>query len=258
MVYMQRQVADESIFTSDMVKAVVNGNRMTGLMPRGMVNCRPEGMDGLIVVAGLDPATAGHTAMICIGLDPTTQKRYVLDVYNSPGNTPDTTREKVKEWTDKYGIVEWRVEKNGFQGWLTQDRELNEFCAARGAIIKPHFTGANKADPDFGVASMTSLFHGWQDKLALIELPSTAFSEAAKALVEQLVTWFPGAPKTQKTDVVMALWFCELACRDRVTALTSFQRSHLKNPYATRADISNRRTVNLWEAEAAGSLRSML
>jgi hypothetical protein len=258
MVYMQRQVADDAIFTADAVKGVVNGNRMTGLMPRGMVNCRDNGMDGLIVVAGLDPATAGHTAMVCIGLDPATQKRFVLDVYNSPGNTPDKTRDKVKEWTDKYGIVEWRVEKNGFQGWLTQDRELNEFCASRGAILKPHFTGANKADPDFGVASMTTLFHGHEDKRALIELPSTAFSEAAKALVEQLVTWYPGAAKSQKTDIVMALWFTELACRDRVVALSSFARSHLKNPFATRADVANRRSISMWEAEASGSLKNFV
>lgn len=258
MVYQQQQVADDAIFSSDAVKAAVNGNRMTGLIPKGMVNCREKGMDGLIVVAGLDPATTGHTAAIVIGLDPVTQKRYVLDIYNKAGNTPDETRDMMKSWTDKYGIVEWRIEKNGFQGWLTQDRELNEFCASRGAIIRPHFTGANKADPDFGVASMTTLFSGFETGHNLIELPSTAFSEAAKSLVEQLVTWFPGAGKSQKTDIVMALWFTELACRDRVTALTSFQRSHLKNPYATRADISNRRTVSLWEAEAAGSLRSII
>ena len=99
---------------------------------------------------------------------------------------------------------------------------------------------------------------GWESGNNLVELPSTAFSEAAKSLVEQLVTWYPGAAKSQKTDIVMALWFTELACRDRVTALSGFQRSHLKNPFATRADIANRRTVSLWEAENSGQLRSLI
>lgn len=249
LVYQQQQVADEGIFSAEALRASVNGNRMTGLMPRGMVNCRPEGMDGLICVAGLDPAMAGHTASVVIGLDPATQKRYVLDVWNKPAMTPDGIRNMIREWTTKYGIVEWRVEKNAFQSMLTQDREVREFLASQGAVLREHFTGSNKHDVDFGVASMTTLWSGWEDKRQLIELPSTAISEAAKAMVEQLLIWHPAAPKTQKTDVVMALWFAELACRDRVAAMTNFSRSHVNNPFATRFDRSTRATVNLNDAE---------
>ena len=249
LVYQQKQVADEGIFTAEALRAAINGNRMTGLMPRAMVNCRPEGMDGLICVAGLDPAMAGHTAAVVIGLDMTTQKRYVLDIWNKPAMTPDQIRDLIREWTTKYGIVEWRVEKNAFQSMLTQDREVREYLAGAGAILREHFTGANKHDVDFGVASMTTLFAGWQDKRQLIELPSTAISEAAKALVEQLVIWHPAAPKTQKTDIVMALWFAELACRDRIAAMSSYARSHVSNPFATRWDLSQRATVSLMDAE---------
>ena len=78
MVYMQKQVADDAVFSPEAVKASINGNRMTGLMPRGMVNCRPEGMDGLVIVAGLDPATSGYTAAVVVELDPRSHKRYVL------------------------------------------------------------------------------------------------------------------------------------------------------------------------------------
>jgi len=249
LVYQQQQVADEGIFSAEALRASVNGNRMTGLMPRGMVNCRPDGMDGLICVAGLDPAMAGHTASVVIGLDPATQKRYVLDVWNKPAMTPDQIRNMIREWTTKYGIVEWRVEKNAFQSMLTQDREVREFLASQGSILREHFTGSNKHDVDFGVASMTTLWAGWEDKRQLIELPSTAISEAAKAMVEQLLIWHPAAPKTQKTDVVMALWFAELACRDRVAAMTNFSRSHVNNQFATRYDRSTRATVNLNDAE---------
>lgn len=249
LVYQQQQVADTGVFTAEALRASINGNRMTGLMPRGMVNCRPEGMDGLICVAGLDPAMAGHTAAVVIGLDPSTQKRFVLDIWNKAQMTPDAIRDMIREWTSKYGIVEWRVEKNAFQSMLTQDREVREYLAGAGAVLREHFTGANKHDVDFGVASMTTLWSGWEDKRQLIELPSTAISEASKSLLEQLLIWHPAAPKNQKTDIVMALWFAELACRDRIAAMTNFARSHVRNPFATRWDMSSRATVNLNDAE---------
>lgn len=249
LVYMQQQVAEDAIFHPDAVRTTVNGNRLAGLMPRGMVNCRPNGMDGLICIAGLDPAMAGFTAAVCIGLDPATHRRYVLDVANRPGQTPDQIRELIYDWTSKYNVAEWRVEKNAFQSMLTQDREVREYLAASGSVLREHFTGANKHDVDFGVASMTTLFAGWQDKLQLIELPSTHSSESVKALIEQLVTWHPAAPKTQKTDCVMALWFAELGCRDRITAMSSYSRTHVRNPFATRWDVSNRLSVNLSEVE---------
>lgn len=249
MVYMQQQVSDDAVFHPDAVRAAINGNRLAGVIPRGMVNCRPNGMDGLIVVAGLDPAMAGHTSAVCIGLDPVTQKRYVLDVFNRPGQTPDQIREVIYDFTSKYSVGEWRVEKNAFQSMLTQDREVREYLAANGSILREHFTGSNKHDSDFGVASMTTLFGGWKDKLQVIELPSTHASEATKALVEQLVTWHPAAPKTQKTDCVMALWFAELACRDRIASMSGYSRSHVRNIFATRWDVGNRTTVNLSEIE---------
>lgn len=258
MVYQQEQVNSEAIFTPDSVKASINGNRMSGPVPKGMVGCRENGMEGLMVLAGLDPATSGHTAAVCIGLDAATQKRYVLDVFNKPGTTPEQMRDLIKGWTDRYGIVEWRIEKNGFQGFLVHDREVNEYCAARGTLIKPHFTGGNKHDADFGVASMTTLWSGWEDKAQLIELPSTHGSEAVKALVEQLVTWAPDAPRQQKTDTVMALWFAELACRDRVAAITGSNRTHMRNMFATRSDISNRRTVSLFDMDVQNSWTNLV
>jgi hypothetical protein len=258
MVYQQQQVADESIFSMEALRSSINGNRLTGAIPKGMVNCRPQGMDGLIIIAGLDPASSGHTAAVVIGLDPTTNKRYVLDVSNKAGMSPEEMRNLIKDWTSRYNVAEWRIEKNGFQGFLVHDRELNEYCAARGTVIKPHFTGTNKHDSDFGVASMTTLWAGYQDGHQMIELPSTAQSEAAKQLVEQLVSWSPAAPKGQKTDIVMALWFCELGCRDRVTLYSNMGSSHAKNSFLTPWDRSNQTTVNLLEAEADRRFRPML
>jgi hypothetical protein len=253
MVYQQQQVADDAVFSAEAIKASINGNRMAGPIPKGMVNNRPQGMDGLIIIAGLDPATSGHTAAVVIGLDIKSQKRYVLDVFNKPGITPEAMRNLIKEWTEKYKISEWRIERNGFQGFLVHDRELNEYCSSRGSVIKPHFTGQNKHDTDFGVASMTVLWNGWQDGYHLIELPSTHGQESCKQLIEQLVTWHPDAPKNQKTDIVMALWFAELSCRDRITLASNYTRSHVRNSFLTPWDKKQQTTVSLLEAEASGA-----
>lgn len=258
MVYMQSQVSDDAVFDPAAVASVVNGARMSGLMPKDMNAVRNgRGMDGLIVVAGLDPATSGHTAAIAIGLDISSGKRYVLDAFNKPGTRPDEIRSLIKEWTAKYNIAEWRIEKNGFQGFLVHDREINDFCAAHGTLVQPHFTGNNKHDEAFGVAAMSMLFSGWEDKNALIELPSTHGSEAVKALVEQLTTWSPEAHKKTKTDLVMALWFAELACRDRVSAVSRFSTSHVSNPFLTPWDRNQQTTYQMSQLEMQGAMRPL-
>jgi FMN phosphatase YigB (HAD superfamily) len=246
MVYQQQQVHEDAVFPGDSVKGVINGARNIGIIPKNKAGNRPEGMDGLIVVAGLDPAMAGYTACVCLAIDINNQKRYLLDVSNVQGMKPDAIREVIKDWTDKYGISEWRVEKNAFQAMLTQDREVREYLTARGATLKEHHTGNNKWDTDFGVASLTTLFHGYEDGTNLIEFPSTHMSEGLKALIEQLVTWYPDAPKSQKTDCVMAFWFAELAARDRIANATHFARTHAaKSMFHTRYDKSKQFTVSL-------------
>lgn len=246
MVYQQQQVHEDSAFPTDAVKGVINGARNIGLIPKGKAGVRPQGMDGLVVVAGLDPAGSGYTAAVCLALDISSQKRYLLDVSNVAGMKPDDLRNLIKDWTDKYRISEWRVEKNAFQTMLTQDREVREYLSARGASLREHHTGQNKWDTDFGVASLTTLFYGWEDDKALIEFPSSHASEGLKALIEQLVTWYPDAPKSQKTDTVMAFWFAELACRDRVSRTVNYSRSHASySMFHTRYDRSQQINVSI-------------
>jgi hypothetical protein len=253
-VYQQQQVAEDTVFDPEDVRGCVNGRRLAGLIPSGLQGVRPEGMSGLTVVAGLDPATSGHTAMVVIGLDAPRKKRYVLDVFNKPALKPDEIREAIYRLTEKYGIHEWVVETNGFQGFLAHDREVNTFLASRGCIVRPHHTGNNKRDPDFGVSAMAALFAGWREGHNLIELPSTYNSEGVKALVEQLNVWAPGMDKHQKTDAVMALWMAELACLRRVEMMSGYNRSHVRNQFLTRWDAAQRRTVDLTDIEVHDSL----
>lgn len=209
MVYQQEQVAGDAIFTP----AAVNGcssTRRPGPLVAGPL--RPAGMHGLTVVAGLDPAAAGNTAMVVVGVDRQSGKRWLLDVFNQASLNYNQIIATIKTWTLQYSIQEWRIEKNNVQAWLTQDADLLDFLRSRGVVVQPHFTHGNKWDADFGVASMAALFDGYEDGRNLIDLPSSKNHAGVQALREQLITWHPETKG--KTDIVMALWFAEIRCRE--------------------------------------------
>lgn len=212
MVYMQDQVSDDSIFAMEDIQGCVDKARYPGRMFGGNPQHRKYGMEGLYVVAGLDPAAAGCTAMVVIGMDRQTGIRWVLEVVNKQAMPPHEMRAEMERITERYKVNEWRVEKNAYQGSIVQDRLIRNMLHARGCLINPHHTDAGKWDPDFGVASMATLFEGWQDGNNLIRLPSQTQSEAMRNLVEQLASWFPETKGL--TDTVMALWFAEIRCRE--------------------------------------------
>ncbi|MFC5799132.1 hypothetical protein [Streptomyces formicae] len=216
MVYMQDQVADDAIFKQEDVQGCVDRARYPGRMVDGLSQHRKFGMDGLLVIAGLDPAAAGCTAMVVVGLDRRTGQRWVLDVVNERGMPPHTMRAEIKRLTERYGISEWRIEKNAYQASITQDAEIRTYLNARGCLIGPHHTNTNKWDPDFGVASMALLFDGWQSGHNMIRLPSQTQSEPVRQFIEQLCAWFPETKGL--TDIVMAFWFAEIRCRELMVA----------------------------------------
>lgn len=218
MVYMQQQVDEEAIFAAKDVQGCVDGVRYPGALHKstegGTVGTMDKGAEWYII-AGLDPATvSGHTACTVYAFNRRTQKRRVVDVSNKR-MTPDALINLMKDFTVRYEVDEWRVEKNGFQAFLTQSREITQFMASRGVLLREHSTYGNKHDPGFGVAAMAMLFRGWQDGNNLIELPRKE-GEGIKALIEQLIVWAPDAPKTQKTDAVMSLWFAEIRAKELV------------------------------------------
>lgn len=205
--YQQADVEEDSVFNPVRVRACVNGMRHPGLMVAGAPGHRPSGMQGLYVLASMDPAMVGDTAVVVYGVDRFERKRYVLDVRLRTGATPGWIKETIQEVTEKYAVAEWRIEANAFQSFLTQDAELQSWLANMGVRLSEHVTGRNKWDVGFGVASMAVLFDQ-----QLVELPSTSNHEPTKQLVEQLVTW---SPQTKaKTDTVMALWFSEIRARE--------------------------------------------
>lgn len=246
MVYQQEDVQSDSVFAPDLVRNAVNGMRGCGPLIAGAPGY-PASTDGMYTICSMDPAMSGDTFTIAYSGDRSTKKRFLLDASKMTAPTPQRIRELIFEWTQRYQPSVWVIEKNAFQLFLTQDEEINQFLASRGIRLVQHYTGNNKMDLEYGVASMAPLF-GTKDGLGnpmgnnLIELPRTA-TEGMKALVEQLITWSPGMKGKQ--DGPMALWFAETQMRKYLEQQGVYQESWVKNPFATRYDLSKRRVVDL-------------
>lgn len=235
LVYMQQPVHEDMTFTIEAINSC-QSRRHRGELPEG---------GRYYYVAGLDPATqAGFTAAVLLAVDRRDGKRYLIDVFNRQVRAAGL-RQLIEDWTDKYPINEWRIEKNAFQSFLTQDREINQFLAARGVRLNPHQTGMNKRDPEWGVSSLDALFRGWEDKQAIIDFPGMGQNEAIRTLKDQLITWYPEHPKTQKTDTVMALWFAELACREQVKDMGAKTQSHLVTGFHSENDMQAQVVINI-------------
>lgn len=249
MVYQQQDVSSEAVFSPEAVRGSVNGMRACGPLIAGAAG-HPKEVSGFYTVCGLDPAMSGDTFGVVVSADRSTKKRYLLDASRMPAPTPARIRELIFSWTEKYQPSAWVIEKNAFQLFLTQDEQINEFLASRGIRLISHYTGANKMDLEYGVASLAPLF-GQLDQDSkqikgtnLIELPRTD-NESVKALIEQLITWSPGTKNKQ--DGPMALWFVETQIRDYVNQAGSYGQTWVKNPFATPRDLAKRTVVDLEE-----------
>jgi hypothetical protein len=230
MVYMQQSVSSSAIFDPKDIRACINGNRTIGPMNAANEYHRDNGMQGLYVVCSMDPAMAGETATIAYAVDPQNLKRYVLEANRMRAPSPQAIRDIITQWTDKYMPSTWVVEKNAFQLFLTRDEHIRQYLANRGVAMVEHYSGNNKLDPDFGVASLAPLFSE-----RMIELPSAHNSEGTKALVEQLITWRPGAKgKDLVQDLPMALWFAEIKAREVVAQRTARANAHANSKYVPR------------------------
>jgi len=247
LVYQQQDVEEDAIFPPVHVYGSVNKQRRVGLIDPKKVG-HPKLSDSVYTIMGLDPAMTGKTGAIMYAVDQRSQMRYILDVFNMVDPTPGKIRALMEDWIDRYHPNELRIEINAHQKSYALDEELRIWLGSKGVAMRSHFTGKNKWDTSFGVAGMSGLFgtseDGKHDGNNLIELPSHENNEHVKALINQLITW--KAETKSPTDLVMALWFCEIRAKEMLQH-GQFQKSHLQNKYATRKSLAQRGSVNLDE-----------
>jgi len=247
LIYQQQDISDDAAFDPVCVRGSIDGMRKSGRLTAGHPG-HPRDLNGFTFICGLDPAMVGDTAAICYAIDRATSKRYIVDAIKITRPSPAAIRNLIFDWTSLYGPSEWIVEKNAFQSFLTQDEGIKMHLASKGVQFKEHHTGNNKWDAGFGVASMATLFgtkqfDGKHHRDNLIHLPSDQ-TENIKALIEQLITWSPTTKG--KTDMVMALWFCEIRAREMLN-YGKYQTHHLKNPFLSKYEQGKRTVVNLDE-----------
>jgi hypothetical protein len=165
--------------------------------------------------------------------------------------SPQKERALIEEWVDRYRPQEFRVEINAHQKAYQMDTDLRNFLASYGCQMNPHFTGKNKWDVGFGVASMSPLFGSIRDTRFqdnnIIQIPSNEGSEGLKSLVQQLITWKPDTKNP--TDCVMALWFAIIRVRELMQQ-SSKVGQYQQNRWATRAQRAQRGSLNLDDAFA--------
>ena len=251
LIYQQQDISDDAIFDPVCVRGSIDGMRKAGPLNASYPG-HPKDLNGFTFICGLDPAMVGDTAVICYAINRNDHKRYIVDAHKITRPTPAQIRQLIFDWTEIYKPSEWIVEKNAFQAFLTQDEGIRQHLASRGVQLKEHHTGNNKWDAGFGVASMSTLFGTKQadskhHRDNLIHLPSDQ-TENVKALIEQLITWSPTTKG--KTDMVMALWFCEIRAREMLN-YGQYQQNHMRNPFLSRAEKQKRVVVNIDELIAA-------
>ncbi len=85
---------------------------------------------------------------------------------------------------------------------------------------------------------------GKPNKDNLIEIPDPQYHEGIKALITQLITWKPDTKNA--TDVVMALWFCEIKAKEMIQQ-SGIRIHHADNRLLTRKNVARQMVVNLDE-----------
>ena len=250
MVYQQEDVVENSIFSPTCVAGSVNGMRKRGPLKPGVPG-HPKHAESTYTVIGLDPAMAGATAAVVATYNRADGRIYILDCVNMTEPTPAKISNLIEEWVPKYKPQELRIEINAHQKAYALDDELRNYLASYGCQLNSHFTGKNKWDVGFGVASMASLFGSVRDGRFqdnnIIELPSNEGSEGLKTLVQELITWKPDTKNP--TDCVMALWFAIIRIRELMQT-SSRVGQYQQNRWATRAQRASRGSLNLDEAFA--------
>ena len=248
MVYQQEDVSSDSIFSPTIVAGCVNGMRKRGPLKQETPG-HPKNLDSTYTIIGFDPAVSGRSAFVAVTYNRSDGRVYVLDCVNMVDPSPQKENALIHEWVEKYKPQEFRVEINAHQKYYAMDTDLRNYLAQWGCQLNSHFTGKNKWDTSFGVASMASLFGSERDGRFqdnnIIELPSNEGSEGLKSLVQQLITWKPDTKNP--TDCVMALWFAIIRVRELMQRSSNVGQ-FAQNRWATQAQISQRQSINLDEA----------
>lgn len=168
------------------------------------------------IVEGLDPGY-GTNAVVVAGM--TAEKLKVLN-WQLDHNLATTEQivTPLGVFAEQYGIkarptpcsvTEVVIEDKAFQKGIFEDKALKALVVAYGFNVTGHQTGAEKADPNFGIPGMARSFRRQEIELPGADDPAT--QAAIELLRRELTNWKPYKRGNRlRQDLVMALWFCWL------------------------------------------------
>ena len=253
LVYQQQQVSDDMTFHPACVWGSVDKRRVPGPLIAGQIGHTPNGMEGMYVIGAIDPAGTGEAFVLVYAVDRITRKRWVLNAWTGNNTKPSWYAEKIEEVTPVYGVNEWVIEAQGYSNWIYHDERIMAYCRDHGIKLSSEYTGRNKIDPDFGVASMAPLFGAMRERtgggpsdhdgLNVINLPDPRRSPGVKALVDQLMIWVPNKSGGKlRQDGPMALWIAEGRARIIVNGADKPVTTHVRNRFLSRRGMERRAT----------------
>lgn len=244
LVYMQQQTGSDMTFEPACVNGSIDRRRKPGPLRAGAFGHPRDGAEGMQIIGSVDPAGTGEAFLLVYALERANRHRWVLNAWTANHTKPSWYVSQMKAITAEYGVSEWVIESNAYASWLIHDEDLVAWAQETGIKITPHYTGRIKQDPDFGVATMASLFGTLREKVDggekvfahdnIIHLPDPDKSPGVKALVEQLLTWVPGKlGKQLRMDGPMALWFAELRARVYAQGFRQETQTHATTRFTT-------------------------
>lgn len=175
---------------------------------RALDRSRDLGIEELpsgILYGGLDPASKGTQAAFCWHFTPSAFSMVDLQTQEAGGIAGALS--VMEEWHALYGLTDWYYEDNAGQVEFFRDPRFKELSARLGLVVRPHTTGKNKQDPEYGISSMAPLYHN-----GTINLPygTTEARRKVNLLLDQLALWTTDGiirGRRRKSDVKMASWF---------------------------------------------------
>lgn len=208
LLYMQADSVDKGMtFPRSVVEGCYAFDRRAQLVPNGW-----------IPVAGVDPAAAGFTAGIAYAIDPRTELRQVIDVWNVKDLTGDGGDRQaglvqfILEVCSQYGAKHLGLEENSAWTLLSSSIPLRRELSALGVTIHRVITKTGGtvqgSQEDLEISQLSNLFF---NNMVLLPAQGTA-KQLMAPFVQQLSRWKPGDKKRPK-DLVKAFQFAEYAAR---------------------------------------------
>ena len=175
-----------------------------------------------LIVATADPSPSKYWALQVWAYVEESGFRYLLESYRQKMDAPtflDWNRSEgvftgiAEEWWQRsvdmgHPIQYWIIESNAAQKFILQYDHFRRWSAQRNVNLIPHYTHSrNKADPDYGVQMLASLYRHGQ-----VRLPGKQGTDArphALLLVSEVTKWTADGHGANTDDCVMAQWFFE-------------------------------------------------